>query len=363
MRWVFIGAGLTALSASTTMALNAAGGLSASVAPGLIAMAFMLAVGAAAVGHALARRHVGLALVIGLGMIAGEVGAMIQTAQRVTAAREAQRAPFVALEEKRKAAIAELTAAEAAKPEPAPRTRLEAAIAGKAAAERTVAEKAAEKGCRENCRMLLQAAVDAASREAEAARVDIEKVELQQADAIATRLANAKTALAALPPPQSATPLADYSGAPEWLLDVLEALALSLAINLPASALVALGVKMSPGKPAEAKTAPTPQTIEAVAVTPRDHAVRFGIEVMAPSEGSTPVAQLHSAYVAWCRAKGHQPFAPREIGRALLDLFGRTGVEIGEIDGRPHVLRARIRDSQEPRQRALGRMTTVGVQA
>ena len=65
--------------------------------------------------------------------------------------------------------------------------------------------------------------------------------------ASAKRIEVAKAAVAALPPPQSATPLADYTGVPEWLFDVLEALTLSFAINLPASTLVALGVKM--GRP------------------------------------------------------------------------------------------------------------------
>ncbi len=343
MRYVFIVAGLIALGASTMMAVGAAGGLSAPVAPGLIAMGAVLAVGAAAVGYALASRHVGLAIVIGIGMFAGEIGAMIQTAQRVTAAREAQRAPLVAEEEKRKAAIAELAAAETAKFEPPSRARLEAATAAKATAERTVAEKAAEKGCRENCRMLLQAAVDAAQREADAARDEFAERERQQAAAGAQRLANAKAAVAALKPPQSASPLAEHSGIPEWLLDVVEALALSLAINLPASALIALGVKMRPESPVAA-SAEQPQTIEAVAVTPRDHAARFGVEVLAPSEGSTPVAALHGAYVEWCRAKGWQPFAPREIGKALLELFGRAGVEVAQVEGRPHIVGARIRD-------------------
>lgn len=359
MRWVFITAGFVALAASTTMSLGAVGGLSAGSAPGLIAMGVVLAVGAAAVGYALASRYVGIAIVIGLGMVAGEVGAMIQTAQRVTASRELQRAPIAALVEQRSAALAELAAAEAARVESPSRQRLDAAITAKSVAARTVAENAADKGCRENCRVLLQAAVDAAGREVEAARTDLAEGEKKQAMAIATRTEKAKAAVASLPPPRSATPFADYSGIPEWLLDVVEALALSLAINLPASALIALGVKMSPAKAAGKKAPPAAETIDAVAVTPRDHAVKFGLEVLAPGDENMPVATLHPAYLEWCRAKNHQPFAPRDIGKALLDLFGRTGVEIAEIGGRPHVLRARIRDQK----RVLGSMTQVGVNA
>ena len=65
----------------------ASGGLSSPSAPGLIAMAVVLGVGAAAIGTALAGGHRGIAFVIGLGMLAGEGGAMLQTAQRVTAAQ------------------------------------------------------------------------------------------------------------------------------------------------------------------------------------------------------------------------------------------------------------------------------------
>ena len=104
MRWVYIGAGLLALSASCYMAVMASGGLSSPSAPGLIAMAVILGVGAAAIGTALAGGHTGIAVVIGLGMWAGEGGAMLQTAQRVTAVREAMRAPIAAQVLKRQAA-------------------------------------------------------------------------------------------------------------------------------------------------------------------------------------------------------------------------------------------------------------------
>lgn len=340
MRWIFIGAGFLALVASTTMALNAAGGLSAPVAPGLVAMAFVLAVGAAAIGHALARQHIGLAIVIGLGMTAGEVGAMIQTAQRVTLARETQRAPLLAREERRQAALAELAAANNEVPEPISRPRLDAAMATKAVADRNVAEKATEKGCRENCRMLLQAAVDAASREVDAARADIDRAEKSQAETVATRLANARAAVAALPPPRSATPLADYSGMPEWVLDLIEALALSLAINLPASALIALGVKMcAPIKSAEVlevtykAVEPSPKGIAGAFPAPdpkRDpdiEAETFGVAVLRPQrEAKLSPSELREAYLTWCMAVGHGPLPSEQIAPALGRLFRRAGI-------------------------------------
>jgi hypothetical protein len=247
MRWVYIGAGLLALSASCYMAVIASGGLSSPSAPGLIAMAVVPAVGAAAIGTALAGGHTGIAVVIGLGMLAGEGGSMLQTAQRVTAAREAMRAPIAAQVLKRQAAVDELAKVETVKPAPIDRSRVDAALNAKAEAEKAVREKSAEAGCRQNCRLLLQSGVDAAQREVEAARDDVARQEADKAAASAKRIEVAKAAVAALPPPQSATPLADYTGVPEWLFDVIEALTISFAINLPASTLVALGVKM--GRP------------------------------------------------------------------------------------------------------------------
>jgi hypothetical protein len=346
MRWVYVAAGLLALAASCAMSLTASGGLSSQSAPGLIAMAVVLAVGAAAIGHALAGRHVGIAIVIGLGMLAGEAGAMLQTAQRVTAAREAMRGPLAALALKRQAAVDELTKAEAAKPGPSNRSRLDAAERAKAEAEKAVRDKSADKGCRENCRLLLQAAVDSAAREVEAARSEIADHDAKQGAAITTRVEAARAALAALPAPQSATPLADNTGLPEWLLDTIEALALSLAINLPASALIALGVKMGARR--------EPQTVDTTAVDlayvkPADslgrsvlpapkapmreaaiEAERFGVAMLRPAKGARlSPGELRAAYIGWCDANGAEPLPMSEIAPALGALFRKAGIAIG----------------------------------
>ncbi len=358
MRWVFISAGLTALAAATAMAIIAAGGINAPSAPGLIALAVVLAVGSAAVGYAIKLRHYGLAVIIGLGMFAGEVAAMLQTAQRITAGREAMRAPAQAQQDRRDAALAELAKAEASQPAPASRDRLTAAIAAQMAAETNVATNAAEKGCRENCRLLLQAAVDKARQEVEAARAEISALEQLATTNHAEKVAAAKTAVTALPPPQSATPLADNSGVPEWLLDLVEAIALSLAINLPASALIALGVKMHPAHKTALQSPPQLQqeTIDVVSITPRDHAAKFGKEMLEPADVNTPISKLYSAYQSWCARKGMDPFPAREIGAALIELFGRTGLEVAEIGGKLHLIQASIRNNERllPAQRSIG---------
>ena len=339
MRWVFIAAGLVAIAASGYMAVTASGGMASASAPGLVGLVVVLAVGAAAVGNALAGRHVAIAVVIGLGMLAGEAGAMLQTAQRVTAAREAMRAPIAAEAKKRQAAIDELAKAEAAKPESADRTRLDPAERAKVEADAAARDKSAERGCRENCRLLLQAAVDSATREIEGARLAIADHDAQQAATIAVRIADAKAALAALPPAQSPTPLADNTGLPEWLLDVFEALALSLAINLPASALIALGVKMGATQrthliDASAATFAEPERRPLLAfnTTPRDataEAERFGVAMLRPESNSRlSPADLRSAYLDWCQATGLDPLPIGDIAPALGKLFRRAGIEV-----------------------------------
>jgi len=350
MRWVYIGAGLLALSASCYMAVMASGGIQSGSAPALIAMAVILAVGAAAVGTALAGGHTGIAVVVGLGMLAGEGGAMIQTAQRVTAAREASRAPMVALELKRHAALDELAKAQAAKPQSADHSRLDAAETAKAQAEKAVREKSAEAGCRQNCRLLLQSAVDAAQHEVEAAREAVARQEADQSGAIAKRIEIAKAVVAELPPPQSATPLADYTGVPEWLFDVLEALALSLSINLPASALIALGVKMGREHAVEvaARESATPIIIQELSPSkaranskplllsskpkprnPDNEAEQFGVAMVRPGNGGRlSPSDLRAAYEGWCQKTKKEPLPIEDIAPALGKLFRNAGIKI-----------------------------------
>jgi hypothetical protein len=349
VRWVYIGAGLLALSASCYMAVMASGGLLSPSAPGLIAMAVVLGVGAAAIGTALAGGHTGIAIVIGLGMLAGEGGAMLQTAQRVTAAREAMRAPIAAQILQREATLEDLAKAETAKPAPVDRSRVDAAQRAKFEAEKAVREKSAEAGCRQNCRLLLQSAVDAAQREVEAARDDVARQEADQSTAVAKRVEIAKAVVAALPPPRSATPLADYTGVPEWLFDVIEAVTLSFAINLPASTLVALGVKMGRPPRREAGGAPSnaifleevpskaegdlkpmlPSPQSRKRRNPDDEAEKFGVAMIRPDEQTRlSPGDIRGAYIDWCAEIGLEPLPMNEIAPALGKLFRSVGIDI-----------------------------------
>lgn len=349
MRWVYIGAGLLALSASCYMAVMASGGIQSPSAPALIAMAVILGVGAAAVGTAIAGGHIGVAIVICLGMLAGEGGAMLQTAQRVTAAREASRAPIVALKLKRTSALDELAGAMAAKSPPEDRSRLITAEKTKLEAENAVREQASNKECRKNCRLLLQAAVEAAQREVEAAREDIARREADRSSAINNRIEIAKAAVAALPPPRSPTPLADYTGVAEWVYDVIEALTLSFSINLPASALIALGVKMGrnpkeelgkdtmsavvleeAARPARSSIKSLlPPPLPSKRGDPAQEAEQFGLARLRPDRNNRlSPAELRAAYIGWCGEIERDPLPIEKIAPELGKLFRRAGIEV-----------------------------------
>lgn len=251
------------------------------------------------------------------------------------------RAPMAAEAAKRQFAADELAKAEAAKPMPADRARLNAAERAKSEADTAARNKSTENGCRENCRLLLQAAVDGAQREVEMARSELAAHEAKQATAVASRIELAKAALVALPPPQSATPLADNTGLPEWALDVFEALALSLAINLPASALIALGFKMGAAPRLKVTDVATAKPIDrqplkllAPHAEKRDamaEAERFGIAMLRPDQNARlSPGDLRAAYLDWCEATGSQPLPIEAIAPALGKLFRKSGIVVNE---------------------------------
>lgn len=311
MRWVYIAIGMLVLGASAYMSIEAVGGLSSEAAPGLVAVALILAVGSAAIGHALAGRHTAIAVAILLGMLAGEVAAIVSTAQRVTASRSATRGPILEAEARRNEALQRLARAEQAV----------------SRAEGDIAEKAALSGCRANCRQLLQDAKDAAVNERAAARVAVQTV---------------------APPKASATPLSDATGIQQWLLDLIEALSVSLAANLPASALIALGVRMGTRRDRTEITvdqsehtnaaAPSPVTVEAVVMLPEpqtlkrdaaEEAGRFGVARLHPKpNGQMTQRDLRLAYLDWCEEIGVEPLPTSEIAPALGKLFRKAGIKV-----------------------------------
>lgn len=330
MRNVAILAGVLIIAATAHVGILASGGYAAPAAPLQIAVALGLCVGSICLGMAWGDRRWAVVASLAVALLAGEAFAVLTTAERTIAARDATAAPAREAEATRAAAVARVAGAEASK----------------RAADASALSEAAKPGCKSECRKLIEGAKADARRELDAAQL----------------------ALAALPAVRSSAPLAERLGLPAWLLDVIAAALASIAANGLGASLIAFGAHRAPSErkpgaavdsaqpahpnPAEARTA---EPLALPAPTPRDHAARFGLDMLAPAAVSTPVVKLHSAYRDWCRTNGHEPFPAREIGPAMLQLFERSGLAIEQVEGVPHLAGARLKS--EPH-RALGPMAT-----
>jgi hypothetical protein len=252
---------------------------------------------AACIHRAWSAERRGLALFLGCCIVAGELFGLLQTANRLVAASEAHQAPLRDGLAQRDKATKRVEAAKAAlNSVPATSERLRLAEATKAAADVAVVDKSSERGCRENCRQLLQAQVDAAAADVEKARAA-----LDAGRARAEReLASATTALAGLRAPESPTPFADRIGMSPWALDVAMALLGSLAMNGLGCALVAFGAHRSRVR-VEIVDVPEPRATIAPKrrqLTAKQQADRFGNDCLFP--GDDGVAR--SGFRQWLRA-------------------------------------------------------------
>ncbi len=297
---MLVGAGIVAAAAHVS--ILAAGGYHAGHAAIIIAVASGVVVAAIAIGRCMAERRILLALTMLVCMLAGEAYGLLQTAERVIAVREAGEAPILANDTKRKAGLQRIKDAEDAKRK----------------ADAAVVEKAAEKSCVSNCRTLLEGAVTAAKLELDKARDD----------------------LGQLPPAKSATPLADRLGIAGWTLDLVQAALASIGANGLGATLLAFGSHggrrrkdadpIQPPLRAEAQTpiAAPPKLIEADVVpvqSTREHAAAFITAAMRRDlAGEIDAADLHRAYLDYCKVTGEPPRA--DIGKTLAMLLRDLGL-------------------------------------
>jgi hypothetical protein len=234
-----VGAAILFTTAHVT--ILATGGYGGSHAYITLAVAAGVAVASILVGRAWGEHRRTLAVDLVIAIAAGEVYALLGTAERLTAAREASQAPLrqaVEARQKLETRVAKAEAALAALPDAS--ARLQAAIQSKAAADTAVVTKSAERGCAANCRLLLQAQADQNQQEVEAARRDMadNRARLEQA------VTDARSDLAAFKAPPSASLLADRIGWPAWVLDLVMAGLGSLSAN--GLACLMMGVWIAP---------------------------------------------------------------------------------------------------------------------
>jgi hypothetical protein len=368
-----VGAAILFTTAHVT--ILATGGYGGSHAYITLAVAAGVAVASILVGRAWGEHRRTLAVGLVIAIAAGEVYALLGTAERLTAAREASQAPLrQAMEARQKleTRVAKAEAALAALPDAS--ARLQAAIQSKAAADTAVVTKSAERGCAANCRLLLQAQADQNQQEVEAARRDMadNRARLEQA------VTDARSDLAAFKAPPSASPLADRIGWPAWVLDLVMAGLGSLSANGLACLMMVFGSHRRSEKADTAKASQSPEIAPAIVLGPVDNQQRdeiakvvqlrpegasgkrrakavenampdpdalqqgrrFMVARITRTDGdaTTDVRALHREYVSWCEARGVLPKPTAEIGPALLHLFELAKIPISQKDGKPVAL-------------------------
>lgn len=314
MHSLALAAGALIVAAVAHVSVMAADGYQAAgyhVATLQFALALGLIVGAICVGRAWRDKRYAIACCLIVALAAGELFAVIMSAERTIAARELAAAPVRDAEVARAVAQARMTSAETAK----------------AAADSAALTEAAKPGCRKECRTLIEGARADALRELDTARAD----------------------LSALPPVRSASPLADRLGIAGWALDLIAAALASIAANGLGAALVAFGSHGASHRESQQEASSEKQKVVVVpakaieAPTAHVHAARFGRDMLVPAEATTPVVNLYGAYLDWCAVREYHPLPTREIGSAMSELFKRAGLEIENIDGAPHLRGAMLK--------------------
>jgi hypothetical protein len=283
---------------------------------------------------------------------AGEAFGFISTAERLIASREAAQGPLRVAEQHRAKDLERVRSAQNALDRlPTTSPRLEAALATKASADQAAIDKSPERGCRENCRAILQAQVNAAAAEIEQARVELGKSRTTAEG----ELTAARRALAALSVPPSPTPLADRLGVGAWLLDLVHSALGSLAANGLACGLLVFGAhqpnKRRAGRAENACERIAPEllateqpvgaarpgdlTVHKRIISKQKHAAQFAVERLHPTEeGGSELTAIHRDYRDWCATKGIEPLPAAQIGLLLAELFDGAGLSIQERDGK-----------------------------
>lgn len=228
-----IGVGI--LAASTNANVLQTGGwvsshalLVASLSAGVFAGARVVGMGAGKIG-----------LVIVSALLAGEAYNLSATAERIVVERETNAAPLRDARAKHDAALAKLSATDAAAPASA---RLTLALAVQSKADASYQKELREGG---RCKTICNGLKDDADKAALAVTAAAQEAQQLHAKAIEA----AKADVAANPLPASATPLADRLGWAPWVLDLIMAALLSVGANGLAGTLIAYGAHYGTQRP------------------------------------------------------------------------------------------------------------------
>jgi hypothetical protein len=346
--------GLGIFAAMTDAAVEHAGGYNTLEARLLMALGVGAAAAALLSGVAWRDGARGLAVLMLVGAIVAEAGNLQRTAERLAISREAQQAPARNAAERRAVLARHLKRArERVTEAERPTARLTAAIEREQQVAVTVAEKSAERGCASNCRKLLQAQVDAAAVEIQAARSE-------QDERVAAARANlkvAEAALAAVKIPPAPSALARWLDLPARYLDLGYAGAMSFAM-------LTLGLAMLhyAGRPGSGRDKDVTQT-EAVGADARvtrlagaepandvtrhkrpqkllpppdpraalEEIDAWAVATIKPagSRSKVTIGDMRAAYLVWCEHEGRQAVCEQFFHRAMPKMARDAGLDVG----------------------------------
>lgn len=337
MRALSIFVGILMLAGSVHVNVMASGGYSTSHGLIMPLIATGVAVGALRFGSVWVQGRWALATFLVAGIVAAEAWSLYATAERLVISRESVQGGAKHNAELRANAKERLEKAEAAlKSFPSSSPQLEAAMKARQAASEAITQNSAKGGCRENCRLMLQAT--AASADADVARakdaLDASRRNAEQ------QLKEAQEAMRLAPLPMSTNPLAERLGAPAWLLDLMNSALGSIALNGLACCLLASGAHGRPNLRGE------PQEMKVIKMSPASHVplpftqslghpARFASECLRPaSEHAVSLEAVEMAYRKWCETNGLAPVQTAELATRLALLFKKASVSVAQIDGK-----------------------------
>lgn len=335
-----VGLGIVAAAANLNVA--AAGGYGLPLSYLVIGMSAGVVVGSIVMGHSMAQGRWLLAFFLAFGMLAGEFYNFLASADRVIFAAENAQAPLKDALQRHDAAERALADAKSAKPLPASRDRLDAAEKAKADADKAARDQASLPGCRKNCAALLQAAVDSAGREVNAARAELDGHERAEAQRLATAVAKAEADLKAAPLPASATPFADRVGVSPSDFDLLKAILLAVGANGLAAAFIAFAAhghkpktpkKLVPEKLKQATVeAPKPSNVVKLTAPVKlitFSVVDFGANHLEAAPGVTlDFDEFFNAYAAAAKASDMRAYGPTEFVEPFKQLCDEAGINV-----------------------------------
>jgi uncharacterized membrane protein len=346
------GAGLLAVAAHVTISYSGGYGKWPAIEPHAIqvmALALGVALGAICIGVAWSQGRWVVAICIAFSLLAGEVYGVVRTIERVMSARGDAQAQIEAADQARKKARDRVTEAEAAVAALVGASpRLSAALRAQQAANDEIAEKAALRGCASNCRKLLQAKADVAVAEVAAARAAIAR----ERNAAQAELDAARAALAAIPALRPATPLAKALGWSPWSIDLIVAVLASIGSNGLGAALLAFGAHAPSRRRVvqiEAQAEPA-VSVEGGKLQSRQpvgdehkHIAGFAAARLCPDDTAhATLADLLSAYRAYCDEQRIDPLHPQRAGELFAELVKHLGLDIENHEGEPVILGLRV---------------------